>query len=140
MDKRVGGGLLVAALLISLAQSASSAAAPAGSVIAGGSSVTPTGRTVTLITGDQVTVAGDGMMSIQRGKGRDSIRFVTATVGGHLRVIPSDALPLIHAGRLDRRLFDVTALLDFGYDKRKDLPLIVTNTSARASIASAGAR
>jgi subtilisin family serine protease len=109
-------------------------------VIAGGSPVTTAGRTVTLITGDQVTVAGDGMMSIQRGKGRDGIRFVTATVDGHLRVTPSDALPLIHAGRLDRRLFDVTALLDFGYDKRKELPLIVTNTNARAAIAGAGAR
>ncbi|GIH04724.1 serine protease [Rhizocola hellebori] len=140
MDRRVGGGLLVVALLISLGQSASSAAAPAGSVATGGSSAALTGRTVTLITGDQVSVAGDGKMSIRRGKGRDAIRFVTAQVGGHLQVIPSDALRLIHTGRVDRRLFDVTTLLEFGYDKRKDLPLIVTNTSTRASVAGAGAQ
>ncbi|WP_219539785.1 hypothetical protein, partial [Nonomuraea guangzhouensis] len=35
--------------------------------------------------------------------------------GGHLYVIPSDAKPLIAKGLLDRRLFDVTQLLQWGY-------------------------
>jgi hypothetical protein len=50
-------------------------------------------------------------------------------------VIPSDAVPLLNADRLDPRLFDVTALLDFGYDDRRtDLPLIVTGAPAAAGL------
>jgi hypothetical protein len=40
-------------------------------------------------------------------------------------VIPTDAIGLLHAGRLDERLFDITELLRSGYyDRRGDLPLI----------------
>lgn len=141
ISKRLGAGLVVAALVLSLGPSVNSAAGAGAAT--GTRSAAMTGRTVTLITGDQVTVANDGNMSISRAKGRDGVRFLTARVGGHLRVIPSDALPLLHAGRLDGRLFDVTSLLDFGYHQRTELPLIVTNTagnSARSSVASAGAR
>ncbi|MFI0420554.1 hypothetical protein [Spongiactinospora sp. 9N601] len=48
---------------------------------------------------------------------------------GHLYVIPSDARPLIASGVLDRRLFDVTRLLEWRYDDadttdiRRALPL-----------------
>jgi subtilisin family serine protease len=142
MYKRVGGCLAAAALMLSLVVSAGGAAA-AGAAAAGTPSAALIGRTVTLITGDQVTVANDGRMSISPAKGRDGVRFVTSRVGGHLRVIPSDAMALLHAGRLDGRLFDVTSLLEFGYDRRTELPLIVTNAagdSARSSVAGAGAR
>lgn len=141
MNKRLGGVLIIAALILSLAASAGSASAAGAAT--GTSSAAMIGRTVTLITGDEVTVASDGKMSINRAKGRDGVRFVTARVGGHLRVIPSDALQLLHAGRLDARLFDVTTLLDFGYNRRSELPLIVTNAagdSARTSVAVGGAR
>ncbi len=139
MRKRLGGGLLVVALLFSLVPGGA-AAAPVGTTTGGARSVPLTGRTVTLITGDRVTVAGGGAMSIAGGKGRDGVRFLTSRAGGRLRVVPSDALPLLHAGRLDRRLFDVTALLEFGYDKRQDLPLIVTGAAGRAALAGRGAR
>ena len=35
---------------------------------------------------------------------------------GHDYVIPADARAMVATGKLDRRLFDVTALADFGYD------------------------
>ncbi|MFC7532500.1 S8 family serine peptidase [Actinoplanes sp. GCM10030250] len=95
----------------------------------------PTGgatRTVTLITGDRVTVAGDAV-TVSPGPGRTGIPFATSTVNGHTRVVPADALPLLRADRLDERLFDVTGLIAAGYDDRRtDLPLI-TGGGATAS-------
>src|SRR5690242_10751177 len=73
---------------------------------------------VTLITGDRVTVSARGT-ALDRGPGRDRMRFVDQTMDGDHYVIPVDALPLLRAGKLDRRLFDVTALHDFGYTSDK---------------------
>src|SRR6185436_5405113 len=62
---------------------------------------------------------------------------------------PADVAALVSAGRLDRRLFNVTKLVRFGYDDRSrpDLPLIVSHAggaaaapAARARLATAGAR
>ncbi|MEV0591744.1 S8 family serine peptidase [Nonomuraea cavernae] len=87
-------------------------------------------RTVTLVTGDRVTVTDDLTAMIQRGAGREEITFSTDDSGGRLRVVPSDAVPLLRAGRLDPRLFDVTTLLKHGYgDPHGALPLIVTGDS-----------
>ncbi|GII90018.1 S8 family serine peptidase [Sinosporangium siamense] len=89
----------------------------------------PVSGTVTLITGDKVTLLRDknGKPSVRLAPadGRE-VHFSTRWVGGHLVVIPSDAAPLIARGLLDRRLFDVTELLSFGYgdDKRADIPVI----------------
>ncbi|MET8352459.1 S8 family serine peptidase [Micromonospora sp. NPDC005206] len=64
--------------------------------------------------------------------------------GGHQYVIPVDAVPMLRDGRLDRRLFDLTALGDFGYDDRRaELPLLVTypeNMATRARSAAGAAR
>jgi len=143
---RLGGGLLAAALLLSLTPSTANgtnAANGTGANLSSASSLnsaTP-GRTVTLITGDKVTVAANGAMTIARGKGRDNVKFITSRADGHLRVVPSDALALLQSGRLDRRLFDVTALLDYGYDKRADLPLLISGAgTARATAAVDGAK
>jgi subtilisin family serine protease len=99
-------------------------------------------RTVTLVTGDRVTVAGGaGGVSVAPGPGRADMTFLSTTENGRVRVVPSDAAPLLAAGRLDARLFDVTTLIEFGYDRRDDLPLIVTGgtgapaSRARASVA-----
>jgi subtilisin family serine protease len=87
-------------------------------------------RTATLITGDRVTLTPDGGVSIRAGSGRAKIPMLTSTVSGHVRVIPADALPLLKAGRLDPRLFDVTGLLADGYDDRRaDLPVIASTGS-----------
>jgi hypothetical protein len=100
-----------------------SGAPAARAMPAAGPSAAP--RTVTLITGDRVTMAGD-QLSVQPGKGREHTVFRTVKRHGHTQVVPVDALPLLQRGRLDPRLFDVTDLLGFGYAKRADLPLLVT--------------
>ena len=87
---------------------------------------------ITLITGDRLSVATDGSnrVAVRPAKGREKVGFVRRSVAGHLSVIPADALRLVDLGRLDGRLFDVTTLLEYGYDDagRADLPLIVTAT------------
>ncbi|OLF09875.1 S8 family serine peptidase [Actinophytocola xanthii] len=92
------------------------------------------GRTVTLVTGDRVRVGSDGVL-IEPGQARRGTRFSQYRVDGHDYVIPSDALAMVGAGRLDRRLFDVTTLLEMGYDdsSRPDLPLIVTGGRVAAA-------
>ncbi|WP_146104230.1 S8 family serine peptidase [Nonomuraea solani] len=95
-------------------------------------------RTVTLISGDRVTVAGEPGAVIEAGEGRKGVTFLTDASGGRLRVVPSDAVPLLQAGRLDSRLFDVTTLLEYGYDdRRKDLPLVVTGAAQPRTLAGA---
>ncbi|MFC7534909.1 S8 family serine peptidase [Actinoplanes sp. GCM10030250] len=115
--------LIAAALVMSAlpapAQAAQAAAGPAA---------------VTLITGDRVTLQGT-TASVRPGPGRRGISFLTRTAGGHRHVIPSDALPLLRDGRLDRRLFDVTLLAEVG----DDLPLLLTGPSAGQSAVYAGA-
>ncbi|XVV16051.1 S8 family serine peptidase [Actinoplanes sp. CA-131856] len=92
-------------------------------------------RTVTLITGDRVTLLGATGVSVIPGPGRDDVSMITSTAGGRTTVIPADTLPLLRADRLDRRLFDVTGLIDAGYDDRRaDLPLIVAGTPAVGSV------
>ncbi|MGP4012958.1 S8 family serine peptidase [Streptomyces sp. 4N124] len=87
--------------------------------------------TVSLITGDSVTVAkgpdGRQTASVRPGPRRDGIVFHTFEQDGHLTVLPSDASPLVSQGRLDRALFDVTTLLAQGYDDAHTdaLPLMV---------------
>ncbi|MEV7625286.1 S8 family serine peptidase [Actinoplanes sp. NPDC089786] len=80
--------------------------------------------TVTLVTGDQVTVAGDAI-SVTRGPGRAGVRFVGWTSPGHRYVVPADALPLVRDGRLDQRLFDVTTLRDLGRPAEA-LPVLIS--------------
>lgn len=74
---------------------------------------------VTLVTGDRVSVRtldGERVPQVEPAEGREDIPFSVYRAGDHLYVLPADAVPLLNAGRLDRRLFDVAALLSFGYD------------------------
>ncbi|MDP9791933.1 hypothetical protein J2S43_000445 [Catenuloplanes nepalensis] len=87
------------------------------------------GRSVTLITGDRVTLH-HGSVDVRRGPGREHIRFSTTRHDGRVSVIPSDAAPLLGAGRVDPRLFDVTTLIEFGYDDH--MPLIVRGGTGNA--------
>ncbi|MDX3355164.1 S8 family serine peptidase [Streptomyces sp. ME01-24h] len=114
--------------------------APARSTDRGGASST----TVRLVTGDRVTVTslpgGRRTASVQPGPGRDRIPFRTLEADDKsLTVLPFDAEALVSAGTLDRRLFDVTALIAAGYDEAHTsaLPLIV---SSRPEPARDGAR
>ncbi|OLF19103.1 S8 family serine peptidase, partial [Actinophytocola xanthii] len=84
--------------------------------------------TVTLVTGDVVTLGDPDGVDVRAGKGREHLGFRSFTdERGDVHVIPEDALTGVSAGRLDPRLFDVTALVRAGYDdaRRRDLPLIV---------------
>ncbi len=95
-------------------------------------------RWVTLVTGDRVLVHG-GVASLVPAPGRARVRFRTSIARGHHHVVPEDAAALIAAGRLDPHLFDVTLLVELGYDdaRRADIPLIVIHDGARQSAASA---
>lgn len=81
---------------------------------------------VTLITGDQVTATEGGGVTVEPGKDRDDVTFLAQHIGDELHVIPSDALPLLREGRLDKRLFNVTLLQETAYQDRSQTPLIVT--------------
>ncbi|WP_067484921.1 S8 family serine peptidase [Actinomadura hibisca] len=92
-------------------------------------------RTVTLVTGDRVTVtpkknAKPGVV-VTPGPGRRTGYSVTVTKD-KITVLPVDAAGLVAAGRLDRRLFEVDRLLASGYDdaSRAALPLIVKRPTA----------
>ncbi|WP_285749328.1 S8 family serine peptidase [Lentzea sp. NBRC 105346] len=85
-------------------------------------------RTVTLITGDRVHVQDNEPKAIVRAQGRENIRFNVQRRNNHTYVIPEDAMDLVASGQVDRRLFDVTGLIQFGYDdaRRKTTPVLVT--------------
>src|SRR5690349_16160913 len=117
LRRRITAGAAVGTLVTALAVAPQGAAAAPpvpldGSAAAGGA------RSVTLITGDRVRVTGADRFGIARAKGREKMAFSVRRVEGHLHVVPADAVPLIRAGKLDARLFDVTSLVEWGYDDR----------------------
>ncbi|MFE7440906.1 S8 family serine peptidase [Streptomyces chartreusis] len=103
-------------------------------------------RTVTLVTGDRVTVDAKGKVTgVRAARGRENTGFHVQQTAGHAYVVPRDALALIADGTVDRRLFDVTQLVRTRYDdaRRPDVPLIVTYDKGESlsvsSLRSAGA-
>jgi subtilisin family serine protease len=94
-------------------------------------------RSVTLITGDKVTIgaAADGtaIRSVQ-GPNGTTASFHRTVVDGATYVYPDVALPYVTAGLLDKQLFNVTQLIADGYDDEHTdrLPLIFRYTDAAA--------
>jgi subtilisin family serine protease len=88
-------------------------------------------KTITLVTGDTVGYRGEEARSVTPGPGRDGMEFSVQRNDDHLYVIPADAMPRVARGEVDRRLFDITTLTEFGYDRRDTVPLIVTGDTAR---------
>lgn len=140
-------GLVAVGVAAALAVGAAStsAAAPAGPgspVPPGGSpaalpSSAPGSRSVTLITGDTVTVttAADGTtVTDVEGPGGATSTYHRTDRKGSTYVYPDAVLPYVTAGSLDDRLFNVTQLLANGYDDASadTLPLIVRYTDAAA--------
>jgi subtilisin family serine protease len=123
---------LLAFVLTGSALSAGAGTASASEVAADGPSASGPGPAqITLITGDRLVVSADG--AVTASTVRRGIQFTVFRHDGHVFVIPSDAAPLVAAGRLDQQLFDVTALGQAGYDDRRaDLPLVV-KTAKRAA-------
>jgi subtilisin family serine protease len=95
-------------------------------------------RTVTLITGDRVTVTKKGDTwdaRIEPAKRIGTrVSFLKSVSPHGVTVIPSIAEPLIRSGKLDRALFDVTGLIRLGYDDAHtaEIPLLVESAGAQA--------
>ncbi|GAB1508808.1 S8 family serine peptidase [Actinophytocola sp. KF-1] len=131
IHKRGRAGLLAAAMAASVVVPV--LGAPGAAAAPGASS--PGGPTVTLVTGDVVTVGGPHGVRVRAAKGREHVSFFTREdEQGDTHVIPEDAVSLLSQGKLDPRLFDVTELVRSGYDdaSRTTLPLIVDGASPRA--------
>ncbi|MCX4770331.1 S8 family serine peptidase [Streptomyces sp. NBC_01285] len=104
-----------------------------------------TARTVTLITGDRVTVTdlGAGRKSVAVERPAGATGAVHSDISdGRITVVPDEARPYLQAGVLDAELFDVTALIEQGLgDSSSDgLPLIVTYTKNARGATPRGAR
>jgi subtilisin family serine protease len=134
----VGAGLLVATAPVSAARRDAGPVATRAAKVQSAAST----HTVTLITGDVVRLRdhGDGTSSteVTRAPGaRGGIR--SETIGGHLYVVPDEAMPYLASQRVDRRLFDITGLVEQGYDDERSgrIPLIVSYTSDAAAAAAA---
>ncbi|UOY91738.1 S8 family serine peptidase [Ectobacillus sp. JY-23] len=87
-------------------------------------------RTITLLTGDVITVTGvgEGKITIDV-KPADGIEDRTRiiTIDKETFVFPEKAMPYIAAGQLDYDLFNITKLLEYQYDdtSQTDIPVIV---------------
>ncbi|WP_431962277.1 S8 family serine peptidase [Actinacidiphila sp. bgisy160] len=135
----------VAAMLMAIPPASASdhatASSSEGVVVTGGAHSASTSRTVTLITGDRVTVTpgGDGRASVtvEGPRGHRADARIT-TQHGDTYVYPSAAERYVAAGLLDTDLFNVTRLIADGYDdaRSKGLPVILTYSSeARRKLA-----
>ncbi|MFJ3206615.1 S8 family serine peptidase [Streptomyces flaveolus] len=137
---RRGATLLSAGLVIGLLPvgPAAAQAAPEGTRTQAAT------RTVTLVTGDRVTVTdlggGRRTVTVERPAGAaGAVR--TQNANGAISVVPDEALPYLRAGRLDERLFDVDELLRQGLadGESGELPLIVTYEKNARTVTPRGA-
>ncbi|GLZ61567.1 S8 family serine peptidase [Micromonospora sp. NBRC 107095] len=105
-------------------------------------STDPKTHTVTLLTGDVVTVRDTGPgcpHATVRPVDENAVIRQTCGPDGHLHVIPARVAPQI-GSVLDPDLFDVTTLIADGYDDENtlELPLIVLPATASARVAALG--
>lgn len=93
---------------------------------------------VTLITGDVVHLTtlpgGRHSVSVDAADPARHGQFQFTEQGGHVTVVPVDAIGYLADGQLDRNLFDVTTLVAQGYDDAhsKALPLLLSAGPGRA--------
>ena len=95
------------------------------------------GHTVTLITGDVVTLhssSSGNTATVLAADGTPSNSRIVES-NGDLYVFPQSAMHYVAAGTLDKRLFNVSQLVADGYDDATSaqLPLIVTYADSAAS-------
>ncbi|MFJ8542058.1 S8 family serine peptidase [Streptomyces sp. NPDC093586] len=138
---RRGAALLSAGLMIALlpaGPAATAREAPADT------RTRAAARTITLVTGDRVTVTGlgGGRRTVTVERPADATGAVrTQSANGEISVVPDEALPYLRDGRLDERLFDVDALLRQGLADTEtgELPLIVTYEKGARTLTPRGA-
>ena len=110
-------GVGVAAMPAAADPAGGDGAPPSSSVAT--STAGPTGEhDVTLITGDRVHVTdlSDGTHAVEIEPAEAGAGIQTFEVDGDLHVLPTSAMPYLAAGVLDGDLFNVSQLIEFGYD------------------------
>ncbi|MFG3033966.1 S8 family peptidase [Streptomyces sp. NPDC048253] len=118
------------------AVAAPAAAAPPAAE--GTGTAAPVTHWITLITGDRVGVSAAGEpVRIVPGEGREHIPVRIERTEDRTLVLPLDARPLLDAGQVDKRLFDIKELDAAAYRKRHaaDTGLIVGYRDGSASTA-----
>ncbi|MEV0578610.1 S8 family serine peptidase [Streptomyces sp. NPDC050392] len=95
-------------------------------------------QSVTLITGDTVTVRDGAVLSVT-GPGGEPVDHQTRTLGDDLFVVPLDATPFIARDQVDEELFNVAQLIASGYGdaRTSDIPLLATYSGQPAARSSA---
>ena len=121
--RRIGVGVVVLGMVAATTTAQAAQAQPRGA------DQQPT-TTITLVTGDEVVLVKGEAKQVRPGPGRDGMQFSVHRSADHQYVIPADAMAAVAQGRVDRRLFDITTLKEFGYDKRATVPVIVTGAGA----------
>ncbi|MDX6311731.1 MAG: hypothetical protein QOF44_1195 [Streptomyces sp.] len=117
-----------------LTPAAATAAAPSGKPSVASSTEK---YDLTLITGDVVHFTdGPGtrdLVTVDRPEGATGGVKIQQS-GADVYVVPDEAEPLLTAGKLDRRLFDISTLVTMGYDDARTsrVPLIATYTAKAA--------
>ncbi|MEV4938970.1 S8 family serine peptidase [Streptomyces zaomyceticus] len=97
--------------------------------------------TVTLVTGDRVTLTelGGGRQTVTVDRAEGTTGAIRSRISnGRVTVVPDEARPYLASGALDPRLFDVTGLVEQGVTG--ELPLIVTYGGKDARTAAATPR
>ncbi|MFD5287105.1 S8 family serine peptidase [Streptomyces rochei] len=147
---RRGAALLSAGLVIALLPAGTAAAQEPSSASAhppaadARTDARTAARTVTLVTGDRVTVGdlggGRKTVTVERPEGATGAVH-TRSSDGRTTVVPDEALPYLRDGSLDPRLFDIGALLEQGLadSETGELPLIVTYGKGERAAAPKGA-
>ncbi|MGW7299832.1 S8 family peptidase [Streptomyces sp. NPDC054829] len=109
--KRACAATVATAAAVALAAGMTSPASAKAEQRAGSDAELSGHHRITLITGDRVAVDAKGrVVGLERAKDRRNIPVQIRRIDGHTLVIPADAARLIAAGKLDRRLFDITEL------------------------------
>ncbi|WTW92078.1 S8 family serine peptidase [Streptomycetaceae bacterium NBC_01309] len=98
----------------------------------------PIEGTVTLITGDRVTVRtvdGRPTAAVSPAKGRERIPVTVVADGAGIAVVPADAVPVLQAGKVDPLFFDVTSLLAWGYDDARStgIPVLAKRAPGKSA-------
>ncbi|MFG2641692.1 S8 family serine peptidase [Streptomyces sp. NPDC048370] len=131
-------GLLAAGIslvLLTAGQTAAAGGATAPAVPDTFTNAAARSATVTLVTGDRVTVTelGGGKKTVTVDRAAGATGAVRSEISdGRVTVVPDEARPYLDSGVLDERLFDVSGLIAQGITD--ELPLIVTHgKGARAA-------